>query len=848
MGAIIAVMPITNCNGESENSLAAESLSPPEADAVVSNPIGQWKFDEGRGALAQDSSGFGNSGTLNDNGPAWILGKSGQALSFDGVNDYVGFGDKFDFERTDPFTFTFWMRPAAYGRFVIAKQDNYNVGEGYRMFLQSDGRLNFALCNNQSNRIVAQGSTTLTLSNWYFVAITYDGSSQASGIKMYVNAAPEAMTVVANSLTASTVTSEAFRIGCREGCTYSRYQGAFDELLIFGAALGQEEIQALFDGYNPPPGKTGELSPFIATGQENRVDLDNDGSLDSYWSVGTGATSLSCEISLFNITANSLRWRTTVSDCESCAAPVFHARSFMGDSMRDFTVVVKGTTTASNPFGYYLRAGDGSNGLLRNFSFVMGNASRQGVIRRRGIAVVDFQLQNYPGAALLARNTGGGGDTRGHLFYFPLSSNAYIDLTREPDAINAALFRNYPFPGIDVPGTDPTYKDVYSAIYNSFNSNLFCEKIQEEAGAGYNCGYPDDYPTGQATGNGYFLNQVAVGDIDADGVDDALMVYLWRSVVYPGRPKGKAANLGAPQYDHYYNPQNDGSACHYGRHYGLTVLTQIDEDPFLETVNLGGIPVDFFSDVYQNVSRNVAVIDTARHSSLPTKVRYRLWNRPYNTTIPSCNMNRMYSNAIHYPADGLLRNSGKALYIHFNRWRQDSPDTICAHKDFACHLKILATQTGFWKWEVLDIKKGATVKNIPNMYVWDTIPDPSGNVWLLYSSSANIWNLGTTAIDSEIPRYRDDLKIALLDISTLTLTKDQVIAIPAKPFLKKGDWQSYDGTIASNKESHRLFTKPVDGNTLPGFILRTPSGYSLFTYDGSRWVEAVRYDSSGVAL
>ena len=50
----------------------------------ISGLVGWWKFDEGNGTVAYDSSGNGNDGNLT-NGPIWTDGKIGGALSFDGV-------------------------------------------------------------------------------------------------------------------------------------------------------------------------------------------------------------------------------------------------------------------------------------------------------------------------------------------------------------------------------------------------------------------------------------------------------------------------------------------------------------------------------------------------------------------------------------------------------------------------------------------------------------------------------------------------------------------------------------------------------------------------------------------
>lgn len=59
--------------------------SPAVADDSL---VASWMFDEGAGTMATDSSGYGNTGTLN--GPTWTgSGKVNGALVFDGVNDRV---------------------------------------------------------------------------------------------------------------------------------------------------------------------------------------------------------------------------------------------------------------------------------------------------------------------------------------------------------------------------------------------------------------------------------------------------------------------------------------------------------------------------------------------------------------------------------------------------------------------------------------------------------------------------------------------------------------------------------------------------------------------------------------
>lgn len=73
---------------------------------------GRWRLDEGTGTSAGDSSGNGNTGTLV-NGPAWVAGQAGQALSFDGVDDYVTCGTTGMPAANASQTISWWMNYAS---------------------------------------------------------------------------------------------------------------------------------------------------------------------------------------------------------------------------------------------------------------------------------------------------------------------------------------------------------------------------------------------------------------------------------------------------------------------------------------------------------------------------------------------------------------------------------------------------------------------------------------------------------------------------------------------------------------------------------------------------------------
>ena len=80
--------------------------------SLVSNAsaelVGHWKFDEGSGTKAYDSSGNGNDGTFNGN-PKWVAGHFGTAVEFDGSDDWIECGNDQSLDLTK-WTITFWLK------------------------------------------------------------------------------------------------------------------------------------------------------------------------------------------------------------------------------------------------------------------------------------------------------------------------------------------------------------------------------------------------------------------------------------------------------------------------------------------------------------------------------------------------------------------------------------------------------------------------------------------------------------------------------------------------------------------------------------------------------------------
>ncbi len=136
---------------------------------------GYWKFDEGSGTTASDSSGNSNTGTLT-NGPAWATGKYGSAVQFDGVDDYVVTAQNVGITGSGARTLTFWAMV------VTNPADRSVIGWGAGATYQSFAASLYAAGVPGPWYFWGQGydmSTGVmpTLGIWQHHTITFDGTT-----------------------------------------------------------------------------------------------------------------------------------------------------------------------------------------------------------------------------------------------------------------------------------------------------------------------------------------------------------------------------------------------------------------------------------------------------------------------------------------------------------------------------------------------------------------------------------------------------------------------------------------------------------------------------------------------
>ncbi len=219
-------------------------ISPP-----VSEMWGHWKLDETSGTTASDSSPDSNNPAQCQNGLSFdndsVTGIDGDALSFDGVNDYLDAPDGFD-NFAGGVTVSVWAYPTAYqgwSRFFDfgngSQSDNILLGAR-----NGSDDLFFEVYNGSSSGGQVVASDVINLNDWQMFTATCDSDGN---VKIYVNgqpvqtgttSCPRAIERVNNYLGRSNWDADEY------------YQGYLDEIYIYTYPLTEQEVLSLYNSVN----------------------------------------------------------------------------------------------------------------------------------------------------------------------------------------------------------------------------------------------------------------------------------------------------------------------------------------------------------------------------------------------------------------------------------------------------------------------------------------------------------------------------------------------------------------------------------------------------------------------
>ena len=274
---------------ENFGSWLSEAVKTPhEFQKNSSGLVGHFHFDE-----PQEEKEFKNAIKTpltskvigdSDRAPLVVPGKFGNGRKFIG-DAGIGFSKELDFERHQQFSISMWVNVLKEGEegTLFAKCNGEFAGyRGYRVLLNKDNSLSVSFSYAwPANAIDLQIADRLTINQWHHIALTYDGSSKASGVRLFLDGRQTQAKVITDNLQKSMLygpgkknwTYSSFSIGKDLRGTIKDV--VIDEMIAYQRQLSALEVQEL-------SGKEGAIAALLKTPSSQRTPEQHQQLLEYY--------------------------------------------------------------------------------------------------------------------------------------------------------------------------------------------------------------------------------------------------------------------------------------------------------------------------------------------------------------------------------------------------------------------------------------------------------------------------------------------------------------------------------------------------------------------------------------
>lgn len=263
-GAVIVGASTTTCNGSAEGGLRyndtkscieycdASAWTCTSPFCASTGLVGRWKLNESSGTTASDETGSHN-GTLTNMTPAsdWVAGKFGNALDFDGSNDYVQ--TTASIKNQSNYTVAGWvkLRDVANPQIILWQGDS--AANGYGDAGTSEMHIMYA--GNMISAFLGADSTTSDsflvnhelddTTSWYHVAAVFKNLTTSPTLDFYVDGVLRDTDTATVGEASSASWDTNFRMA-RPGLQQRMFNGQLDDVYLYNTALTAQQVLDLY--------------------------------------------------------------------------------------------------------------------------------------------------------------------------------------------------------------------------------------------------------------------------------------------------------------------------------------------------------------------------------------------------------------------------------------------------------------------------------------------------------------------------------------------------------------------------------------------------------------------------
>ncbi len=262
----------THANGKISNaSIFNTELSSTQVETLYNNgapsnisslsPVSWWKLNaaatyDGSNWTIPDDSSNSNDGTssgmtqanLVQSDLSFTSGYSPYALNFDGTNDYINIGTD-SLGITSEISVSAWVKTTdntSSFKSIIC-EDNIS-SRNWNLLVNSSRKLSFIVWNTDGsfNYLVRTNIDEVQDGNWHHIVATYDGTSNADGIKLYLDGG-NVESLTATSTGIRSITSVETTIGALTGGGSWRWNGNISNCSIYNSALTSAQVTEIYN-------------------------------------------------------------------------------------------------------------------------------------------------------------------------------------------------------------------------------------------------------------------------------------------------------------------------------------------------------------------------------------------------------------------------------------------------------------------------------------------------------------------------------------------------------------------------------------------------------------------------